>query len=160
MVRWKSELRIVISVMTRRKFCIGVDTMIWRIGCFSAESVWLTLNRALGKPTNTVAHGRVRRGEFQVWSVTVQKRITSRVKSVVINFRLAHSRRCGQIMFLWLTVLRQNFGTLHHLNCLNYLLHIFLLKETLQRHEKCIPRHSEFAWYTCLDYHPRLWWIK
>ena len=60
MVRWESELRTVMSVMTQSRCCTGVDTMIWRIGSFYAESVWRTLKRDLRTPTNTVALGRVR----------------------------------------------------------------------------------------------------
>ena len=64
------ELKTVMSVMTQRKSCIGVDTMIWRIGCFFAESVWLTLKWDLRKRTNTAALGRVRRDKSWVeWLV-------------------------------------------------------------------------------------------
>ena len=61
---WEQEPRIVLSVRTKRKCCIGADTKTWRIGCFFAEGVWRTLNRDLRKPTNTVALGRVRRSEI------------------------------------------------------------------------------------------------
>ena len=64
MVQWESELKTVMSVMTQSRCYTGVDTMIWRIGSFYAESVWRTLNRDLRKPTNTVALGRVRRSEI------------------------------------------------------------------------------------------------
>ena len=81
--QWELELRTVMYVMTQRKSFIGVDTMIWGIGCFSAESVWRTLNRDLRKPTNTVAHGRVRRGELQLWSVTVKGGVNSALSQLI-----------------------------------------------------------------------------
>ena len=64
MVQWESELRTVISVMTQSRCCTGVDTMIWRIGCFFVGSVWRTLNRDLRTVTNTVELGRVRRNKL------------------------------------------------------------------------------------------------
>ena len=48
--------------------------------------------------TNTVELGKVRRGDSQVWSFTIRKRIISRTKSVFITAQLTQLSECKLIM--------------------------------------------------------------
>lgn len=61
---WELEPKIALSAKMKKKCCIVVDTMAWKIGHFIAGNVWPTLNQDMKKRINMVELGKARKAEF------------------------------------------------------------------------------------------------
>ena len=58
---WELEPKIALSAKMKKKCCIVVDTMAWKIGYFIAGNAWLTWNQNMKKRINMEELGKVRR---------------------------------------------------------------------------------------------------
>lgn len=58
---WELEPKIVLFAKMKKKCCIVVDTMAWKIGYFIAGNAWLTWNQNMKKRINMEELGKVRR---------------------------------------------------------------------------------------------------